>query len=267
MKLAASNIAWKNIEFKKFYELISMLNCKGVEIAPSKIWKNIPKINKEEKTTFTKEIKKFNLEFLGFHSLLFGRKDLQIFKDRESRNNTKDYLFGLIDLCSELNGQNLVFGSPNNRNTFKNKNTDEIGKIFFNELANYAKKNGVFICIEPLDVSMTDFLTSINETGEFIQNIGNQNLKLHIDTKSFLLSGESIEDNIQKFNKLIKHIHISDKNLKVLKNYKHIHKEFAKSLKRINYSQYLSLEMRQEENNEINSIRNSLNFIKENYFN
>ena len=193
MKLAASNIAWKNIEFKKFYELISMLNCKGVEIAPSKIWKNIPKINKEEKTTFTKEIKKFNLEFLGFHSLLFGRKDLQIFKDRESRNNTKDYLFGLIDLCSELNGQNLVFGSPNNRNTFKNKNTDEIGKIFFNELANYAKKNGVFICIEPLDVSMTDFLTSINETGEFIQNIGNQNLKLHIDTKSFLLSGLKAE--------------------------------------------------------------------------
>ena len=71
---------------------------------------------------------------------------------------------------------------------------------------------------------MTDFLTSINETGEFIQNIGNQNLKLHIDTKSFLLSGEVIEDNIQKFNKLINHIHISDKNLRVLKEDKNIHK-------------------------------------------
>ena len=50
---------------------------------------------------------------------------------------------------------------------------------------------------------MTDFLTSINETGEFIQNIGNQNLKLHIDTKSFLLSGEAIETIFKKFNKLI----------------------------------------------------------------
>ena len=59
-----------------------MLNCKGVEIAPSKIWKNIPKISKEEKVTFINEIKKFNLEFLGFHSLLFGRKDLQIFKEK-----------------------------------------------------------------------------------------------------------------------------------------------------------------------------------------
>lgn len=267
MKLAVSNIAWKNSEFNKFYELISMLDCRGVEIAPSKIWKNTPKISKEEKLLFKNEIKKHNLEFIGFHSLLFGREDLQIFKDQDSRNNTKKYLFALIDLCSELNGQNLIFGSPNNRNTFKNKNANEIGKIFFNEIASYARKNGVFICIEPLDLSMTDFLTSINETGEFIQNIGNQNLKLHIDTKSFLLSGEVIEDNIQKFNKLINHIHISDKNLRVLKEDKNIHKKFAKSLNRISYNKYISLEMRQEENNETDSIKNSLNFIKENYLN
>ena len=44
MKLAVSNIAWKNNEFKKFYELISQLKCEGVEIAPSKIWKNILEI-------------------------------------------------------------------------------------------------------------------------------------------------------------------------------------------------------------------------------
>ena len=41
------------------------------------------------------------------------------------------------------------FWIPNNRNTFKNKNANEIGKIFFNEIASYARKNGVFICIEP----------------------------------------------------------------------------------------------------------------------
>ena len=267
MKLAVSNIAWKGTEFNKFYELISKLNCKGVEIAPSKIWKNIPKITKEEKNTFTKEIQKFNLEFLGFHSLLFGRKDLYIFKDKENRNNTKNYLFELIDLCSELNGQNLIFGSPNNRNTFKNKDALEIGKNFFDEIGDYAKKNGVFVCLEPLDVSMTDFLTSINETGKFIQSIGNQNLKLHIDTKSFLISGENIDKNIQKFNTLIEHVHVSDKNLNILTKDKHIHKEFAKSLNKINYNKYISLEMKQEINNEKDSIIKSIDFIKENYFN
>lgn len=267
MKLAVSNIAWKNNEFKKFYELISQLKCEGVEIAPSKIWKNILEIEDEDKSSFLLEIKRFNLKFLGFHSLLFGRKDLQIFKDKESRDKTKNYLYKLIELCSELKGQNLVFGSPQNRNTLNNVNADEIGKNFFDEIANYAKKNGVFVCLEPLDISMTDFLTSINQTGEFIKIIGNSNLKLHIDTKTFLLSDESIDENIEKYNSIIKHVHISDKNLNILKDDKHVHKQFAKALKKINYNQYLSLEMKRVENDEINSIKKSVNFIKENYYN
>ena len=61
MKLAVSNIAWKNSEFNKFYELISLLNCTGVEIAPSKLWKKFPKINKEEKLIFLNDIKKFKI--------------------------------------------------------------------------------------------------------------------------------------------------------------------------------------------------------------
>ena len=61
MKLAVSNIAWKNNEFKKFYELISELKCEGVEIAPSKIWKNILEIEDEDKSSFLLEIKKFTI--------------------------------------------------------------------------------------------------------------------------------------------------------------------------------------------------------------
>tara|TARA_B100000965_G_scaffold403970_1_gene433466 strand:- start:401 stop:1204 length:804 start_codon:yes stop_codon:yes gene_type:complete len=267
MKLAVSNIAWKNNEFNKFYELLASLNCSGVEIAPSKIWNNIPDISKENVTSFLSDMKKNKLEFLGFHSLLYGRKDLQLFKNDESRINAKNFLFKLIELCSKLNGKNLVFGSPKNRNTFDNKNADEIGKIFFDEIANYAKKYGVFICIEPLDISMTNFLNSIQETGKFIQQVGNPNLKLHIDTKSFLLSKESIENNILKFSKIIKHVHISDKDLNELNNDAEVHRELANSLIKINYNDYLSLEMRRIENNEINSIKNSVKFIKDNYLN
>ena len=267
MKLAVSNIAWKNDEFNKFYELLSSLDCSGVEIAPSKLWGDLSDVSKENITLFLSDMKKNKLEFLGFHSLLYGRKDLQLFKDNESRINAKNFLFKLIELCSKLNGKNLVFGSPQNRNTFNNKNADEIGKLFFDEVANYAKKYGIFICLEPLDISMTNFLNSIQETGEFIHQVRNSNLKLHIDTKSFLLSKESIENNIIKFGQIIKHVHISDKNLNELNDDTEIHKELANSLIKINYNEYLSLEMRRIENNEFNSIKNSVKFIKENYLN
>ena len=147
MKLAVSNIAWKDSDFHKFYELISLLNCSGVEVAPSKIWKDIYQINDQDKLHFKSEINKYDLEFLGFHSLLYERNDLQIFKNEESRKKTKDYLFKLVDLCSSLNGKTLIFGSPKNRNKFDNKNTDDIAKNFFYDLSDYAKKSGIFIWI------------------------------------------------------------------------------------------------------------------------
>jgi sugar phosphate isomerase/epimerase len=114
---------------------------------------------------------------------------------------------------------------------------------------------------------MTNFLNSIQETGDFIHQVRNPNLKLHIDTKSFLLSKESIENNIIKFGQIIKHVHISDKDLNELNDDTEIHKELANSLIKINYNEYLSLEMRRIENNEINSIKKSVKFIKENYLN
>ena len=93
---------------------------------------------------------------------------MQIFKDNNSRESTKKFIFDLIELCAELKGKNLIFGSPNNRNTFKNSNAEEIGKFFFMKCL-IMQKFGIFICVEP-PTSMTDFLNSINETGDFIQN-------------------------------------------------------------------------------------------------
>jgi len=265
MKLAVSNIAWKNNDFGKFLELLSSQNCVGVEIAPSKIWNDISNLKSEEKKIFSSEIKNHNLDFLGFHSLLYKKDDLQLFKTKESRDKTKKYLLNLIQLCSELGGKQLVFGSPQNRSTFNNQKVKEISTKFFNDIGDYSKKYGVNFCLEPLDKSMTDFLTSINETGAFIKKINHPNLKLHIDTKSFLLSKENIERNISEFKLFIYHVHISNKDLSQLTNDINIHRTVAKSLKQINYDNFLSLEMRRVENDEIDSIKKSIKFIKDNY--
>jgi sugar phosphate isomerase/epimerase len=265
MKLAVSNIAWKNNQFDEFLKLISSLNCSGVEIAPSKLWKRIENIDDEDKKNFKAQLKNFNLKFLGFHSLLFGKENLQIFKDNDNRKETKLFLYRLVEVCHDLGGRNLIFGSPKNRNTHNKSNYKEIGKNFFFDLSNYAEKFNINICLEPLDVSMTDFLTTIESTGEFIEDIGNSNLKLHIDTKSFLISKEKIGKNISRFFNLIEHVHISNSDLSVLKEDNKIHKMFANYLREMKYSNYLSLEMRRVNNNEIGSITESVDFIKKIY--
>ena len=113
MKISVSNIAWKNDNIEKFFELLSTEKCQGVEIAPSKIWSDLSEIHEKDIINFKTLLQDYKLELVGFHSLLYNLNDLQLFKDKESRTKTKKYLFRLIDLCSSLGGKQLIFGSPN----------------------------------------------------------------------------------------------------------------------------------------------------------
>ena len=72
MKISVSNIAWHDGKLENFLQLLESEKCHGVEIAPSKIWNNLSDIKVEQINSFNSLIKKYNLELVGFHSLLFG---------------------------------------------------------------------------------------------------------------------------------------------------------------------------------------------------
>ena len=115
MKISVSNIAWEHKYLSEYLKLLKQLGCSGVEIAPSCIWKEPINTSKKEIFEFNRNIKKIGLEIVGLHSLLFTRPDLQLFKNKKNRDQTVKYIFQLIDICSYLEGKQLVFGSPKNR--------------------------------------------------------------------------------------------------------------------------------------------------------
>ena len=110
MKISVSNIAWYQDpkRFSEFLNFIKNLNCDGVEIAPSAIWDEPISSTKDQRNILKKSIKEFDLEFVGFHSLLFSKPNLKLFKDKNLRLETKKYIFSLIDLCSDLEGTKLI---------------------------------------------------------------------------------------------------------------------------------------------------------------
>ena len=52
---------------------------------------------------------------MGFHSLLFSDLTFNFLKTMIHRKKTIEYILNLINLCAELGGKQLIFGSPNNR--------------------------------------------------------------------------------------------------------------------------------------------------------
>ncbi len=267
MKISVSNIAWGNEDYEKFYSLLEHENCQGVELAPSKIWKDIKDVKYNEVVKLKKTISNFKLEVVGFHSLLFGMPSLEIFRSNETRTKTKNYLLRLIDICTDLGGSQLIFGSPKNRKTNKQKKEEikKISKLFFTEIAEYCQKKGTYFCIEPLGSNETNYITSVEEAGKFVENLNQPNFKLQIDTKALFFTREDPKKIIRKYKNLLQHVHVSDEDLKEPGRGKNNHTKISESLKDIKYSKFLSIEMRRVIGDEENSIKRSIKFLKKHY--
>ena len=89
--------------------------------------------------------------------------------------------------------------------------------------------------------------------------------KLHLDTKALFSTKEAPDKIVNKFHKIIQHVHISDENLKEPGTINTGHKEIGNALNKINYSNYLSIEMRKPQKNVKESITRSILFVQENY--
>jgi len=269
MKISVSNIAWYQ-DPKKFTEFLSFLkslDCDGVEIAPSAIWDEPIESTINDRNIFKKNIKKFNLEFIGFHSLLFSKPNLKLFKHHNLRLETKKYIFKLIDLCSDLEGTKLVYGSPKSRELCGRKYQDCKNQSLedFHEIAEHSKKRGTIFCLEPLSIKETDFITSLEEGGEIIKHIDHPNLKLHLDTKVLFGTKKDFKSTIFAYKDIIKHVHVGDENLMAPGTTNEEHPEIGNCLRDINYKGFITLEMRRDLKNIKGSIEKGVKFIRENY--
>ena len=269
MKITISNIAWENNKLSEYLKFIKNLGCYGIELAPSTIWPEPINSSLEERKKFKGLVEDLGLKIVGFHALLFSRPDLQLFKTSETREKTIKYLFQMIKLCSDLGGTQLVFGSPKNRTLHNRKYFECLSqaKEDFFKLAEFAKKFNIFFCIEPLGKDETEFIQSIEEGGNIVNDINHPHFRLHIDTKAIFATKENPEEKIFKFKNLIQHIHIGDTNLKEPGSVNKGHSQIGNALKKINYSNFLSIEMRKPEKNIKEVISRSINFVKKNYCN
>ena len=195
MKIAISNIAWMPSEDEKIYQMMQELDIHGLEISPFRILKNLSHYTHTELSKFCKKINQKNIHVVAMQSLLYNQPHLKIFGSKEDRCQTLEHLKRCVLIGSELGVRALVLGSPKNRFIGKMERSEaiEIALDFFCKLGDFAYKNGVFICIEPLPREYgADFLCNTKEVIYFIQQVSNPGIKLHIDLGAMTMNEEWI---------------------------------------------------------------------------
>lgn len=241
MKVTISNIAWQNENDTEMYTFLKEIKCTGIEIAPTRIFPENPYSDLNKVANFRDKLHAdYNLYVVSMQSICFGRNEA-IFSSEEERNSLLEYIKQSIDFASELGCNNLVFGSPKNRNI--NEGQEEIAVKYFSEIGKYAYEKNTIFAFEPNPVIYgTNFINTTNQALDFVKKCNVEGLKINFDLGTVIYNEENLsvlENNL----KWINHIHISEPYLEEIQK-RSLHQELASILRKEKYDNYISIEMK-----------------------
>ncbi len=258
IKLAISNIAWSENQDIEMYEYLSSNKFDGIEIAPTRIFPEKPYENLELARKFSLNIKqKYNLQICSMQSILFGKTE-RLFGSEEERKILFDYVKKAIDFANAIECPNLVFGSPKNR-VIEKQEQYKIGVEFFKQLGDYASTKGTTLSIEPNPtIYNTNYINSTKDAVQLIKDVNSSGFRINADLGTIIQNKETLNSVIKNIN-LVNHVHISEPNLDLIQQRK-LHADLAIGLKKNNYTNFVSVEMKNINN--LNSVKEILNYVK-----
>src|SRR5262245_18330675 len=116
MRYAICNETFEGWEHDRVCETVASVGYAGLEIAPFTLGPRITDLRGNQRRAIRRSAKKAGLSIVGLHWLLAKTEGLCVTSpDAEVRRRTADYLTELAYCCSDLGGNILVFGSPQQR--------------------------------------------------------------------------------------------------------------------------------------------------------
>jgi sugar phosphate isomerase/epimerase len=107
-----------------------------------------------------------------------------------------------------------------------------------------AKKNGVTIVVEPLNLRECNVLNTVGESGQYVEEVDHPFFQLLVDAYHWLLDNDSYE-SIIRYGPLIKHVHIATDTTRRPPGFEPCDfGPFFQALKEIGYDGRLSIEGR-----------------------
>jgi sugar phosphate isomerase/epimerase len=107
----------------------------------------------------------------------------------------------------------IVFGSGGSRAIPEGFSHDEALRQFTDlcsQMAPIAARYDVVVVLEPLNTKECNFINSVLEGGEIVEEVNHPNFRLLADIYHMLMDGEGPE-SIEKYGHLIQHTHIAEK--------------------------------------------------------
>lgn len=216
MKFGICNETFLDWPFEQAFQFARECGYGGIEIAPFTIAHDARTITPEQRTQVRRQADAAGLEVIGLHWLLAKTEGLHLTSpDPAVRQMTAQYLRTLTELCRDLGGRVLVFGSPQQRNVPAGVTPEEATDYaleVFRSLVPTLEQFDVTLALEPLGPAEGNFLNTAAEAVELIERVASPQCRLHLDCKAMSTETPPIPDIIRAYCGHLEHFHANDAN-------------------------------------------------------
>lgn len=244
---AVCNEAFQGWSFADVAKFVRSCGYQGLEIAPFTLAETPVAITQAERAQYRDILRSEGLEFAGLHWLMVSPKGLHVTTpDNALRERSWRHIRDLIDLCADL-GPNgvMVFGSPQQRSTVDGSTVAEATSRYVDGLAGaapHAEQRGVTILVEALPIGQSNVVNSLAEAVAIVRQIGSPAIQTMFDTHNAVDETEPHAALVEKYFHFIRHVHVNEMDGKHCGMGDYDFKPVLRTLKRLNYPGWVSLE-------------------------
>lgn len=167
--------------------------------------------------------------------------------DEEVRIRCRERIKDQIRLASLLDCKAVIIGGIRGKTLMREekvrKEQVEGALACVRDCAQFAAQCGVVLPIEPINRYETDFINTLAEAIEFIDQVGQENVRLLIDTFHMNIEERTLVHAIRAAGKYIKYVHFADSN-RWAPGCGHLNfQEVVRVLQEIGYEGFISAEI------------------------
>ena len=191
-----------------------------------------------------RELKDQNMEFLGSVALSLDH-DLTS-DDEDTRRRGIEWMKRCVEVTSELGGDTLcgVIYTAWSKITGKSRTETEWRRSVeaLKEISRFAKEYDVTLGIEPINRFETYFLNTASDAVKLAKDVGEPNVKVHLDTFHMNIEEKNFYDPIKHAGDLLWHMHCCE-NDRGIPGTGHVNwDEVFQALSEIDYDRWLVIE-------------------------
>ena len=185
----------------------------GLEVAPFTLANHVDDISADRRAELRETAREAGVPVIGLHWLLVTPEGLHVTTpDEDLRRRSWDYVVALAELCTDLGGDIMIFGSPGQRSSQGTSSEEAVAHLTDGlvRVAPALASHDVKLLLEPLSSDQTDVINTLEDAVRVVQDVDHPAVSAMYDFHNTADERLALAELVHRYAGYIDHIQIQE---------------------------------------------------------